>query len=107
MFGDLLGSEAGKVPFREPREAVPQLACCSNGGQLVALGESDCTDLESIPGELWRLCANLCSSSSNLEGFPFPFSPLSCLVLFLQLPLPSLGKSWLAAGSENLPERFN
>lgn len=23
MFGDLLGFEAGKVPFREPREAVP------------------------------------------------------------------------------------
>lgn len=52
MFGDLLGFEAGKVPFREPKEAVPLLVCCSGGGQLVALGESDCTDLESIPGEL-------------------------------------------------------
>lgn len=104
MFADLLAFEAGKVPFREPGEAVPLLACCSGRGQLVALAESACTDLESIPGELCCLCASLCSSS-NSESFPFPFSPLSRLVLLCQLPLPGLGKSWLAAGNENLPER--
>lgn len=101
MFGDLLGFEAGKVPFREPREAVP-----------VALAEGSLLHWVSPTALTLRASQGSCGVSVPVfaaaaiwKAFLFLFSPLSSLVLLCQLPLPSLGKSWLAAGNESLPER--